>query len=709
MNKFLLIVLIFCVGSLPLHAQDDGGEVRQVEFEAPTLFQFRPYQYNVYLPAGYDESDQRYPVIYLLHGRGDDMSAWLNAKPALDELIAAGDIPPMIAIMPDVPALERASYYVDTAYNGGEPAESLFFNDLMPHVDATYRTLPQRESRLVGGYSMGGFGAIRYAVSHPELFAGALVLSPAVYTPLPPVDSSAREFGAFGDDDEPFVEAFYTSLNYPAQLERLAQSRLGLAMFIAVGDDEYHNPKPEDALHDIDMEAHLLYNRVVRLANVSAELRVYDGGHDWSVWERGFREGMPFLARFLSTSAPDPNEGGSATPDGTLVGTEGEDFAGGVAADADGNVYLALGANGPINGEAALGEMDAVIVKYAPDGSTLWTRQFGTPATERPYGIAVDSRGNVTVAGYTKGDFDGSHPDNEGDDAFVAQFSPDGDLLWIAQFGDEVEADRIYALAVAADDTIYVAGYTKGALAGENAGDKDVMLAKFSPDGEPLWTHQFGYDGEDKAFGLATGEDGRVYLAGVMGGSMSQQTGFVNAYSSEGESVWSHSFASAEFDWLLNGVSVSGETIYVTGLVSGEAEPDQHAGERDIFTAALDAEGDVRWSRQLGTAGTDVGADVQADAEGNAYVVAFTNDDLAGAAGGKDVVIVQYNADGEQLSIQQWGTPDEDGGDAYNEENLFLALNGDRLLVSGFTTGSIGSADSLGSSDVFLTTISLPE
>jgi S-formylglutathione hydrolase FrmB len=302
MIKFLLLLVVLLLGAVPLHAQDEGGEVRLVEFEAPTLFQFRPYHYNVYLPAGYDDSDTRYPVIYLLHGRGDDMSAWLNVKPALDQMIADGDIPPIIAIMPDVPSLERASYYVDTVYNGGEPVESLFFGDLMFHVDATYRTLATRESRLVGGYSMGGFGAIRYSMAHPEVFAGALVLSPAVYTPLPPLDSSAREFGAFGDGNEPFNNAFYTSLNYPAQLERLAESRLGLAIFIAVGDDEHHNPNPEDALHDIDMEAHLLYNRVVRLPNVSAELRVYDGGHDWGVWERGFREGMPYLTGFLSTS-----------------------------------------------------------------------------------------------------------------------------------------------------------------------------------------------------------------------------------------------------------------------------------------------------------------------------------------------------------------------------------------------------------------------
>lgn len=306
MPKLLLFLMLLLL-VVPAGAQDSGGaalqgEVRQVEFEAPTLFQSRPYQYNVYLPAGYNESDQRYPVIYLLHGRGNNMNAWLNVKPALDEMIADSEIPPMIAIMPDVPSLERASYYVDTAYNGGEPVEDTFFADLIPHVDEIYRTIARREGRLVGGYSMGGFGAIRYSMAHSELFIGALVLSPAVYTPFPPLASSAREFGAFGEGDELFNEAFYTSLNYPAQIERVTESGLSLAMFIAVGDDEYHNLNPENVLHDIDMEAHLLYNRIVRLPNVSAELRVYDGGHDWSVWERGFHEGMQYLAGFLSTS-----------------------------------------------------------------------------------------------------------------------------------------------------------------------------------------------------------------------------------------------------------------------------------------------------------------------------------------------------------------------------------------------------------------------
>ncbi len=303
MNRFLLIILVLLTGAGTMQAQDARGTVTQVDFEAPTLRLFRPYQYNIYLPAGYDESEARYPVIYLLHGRGDDMHSWLNVRSALDQMIAAGEIPPIIAVMPDVPSLERASYYVDTEYNGGEPVESLFFNDLLSHIDSTYRTIARAEARLVGGYSMGGYGAIRYSMGHLGVFRGALVLSPAVYTPLPPLDSSAREFGAFGEGENPFNEAFYQSLNYPNLLDDVAESGVELAMFIAVGDDEYHNPQPEDSLHDIDMEAHLLYNRIVRLPNVSAELRVYDGGHDWIVWERGFIEGMKFLTRFIATEA----------------------------------------------------------------------------------------------------------------------------------------------------------------------------------------------------------------------------------------------------------------------------------------------------------------------------------------------------------------------------------------------------------------------
>lgn len=306
MAKLLPFVMLFALAlATPVRGQGSGSTVIAEEFNSATLS--RTFQYNVYLPVGYGDTDRRYPVIYLLHGRGDTMSAWLTVRDTLDQMISDGDIPPLIAILPDMPSSERASYYINSQYTGtlyrAEAVESAFFNDLIPHIDATYRTVANRDGRLVGGYSMGGYGALRYSMAHPDMFAGALVLSPAVYIPLPPNDSSAREFGAFGKDNQLFDEIIYQSLNYPALIEPFQASGLSSAMFIAVGDDEWKNPDPADRLHDLDMETHMVFNQIVRVPSISAEFRVYDGGHDWDVWERGFVEGLKYLTRFIDTGS----------------------------------------------------------------------------------------------------------------------------------------------------------------------------------------------------------------------------------------------------------------------------------------------------------------------------------------------------------------------------------------------------------------------
>jgi len=307
------------------------GSVTSASFHSATLNE--AINYNVYLPAGYAGSGERYPVLYLLHGRGDTMSAWTQMKSAIDELIAAEEIPPMIAIMPDAPWSTGASYYVDSAYKGadpGRPVETAFTSDLIQHVDATYRTVPDRSGRGIAGYSMGGYGAMRYSLAHPDLFGAAIVLSPAVYYPTSPLDSSTREFGAFGNGQKLFVEKIYKQLNYPATFTSFEATGLPQRMFIAVGDDEYRNPNPEDFEHDLDFEAHVLFNKAQRVTNLTSELRVVDGGHDWDVWGPEFVEGAKYIFQFLK---PPP-----VLMKAKLTGTTGEERAGGVATDAAGNV-----------------------------------------------------------------------------------------------------------------------------------------------------------------------------------------------------------------------------------------------------------------------------------------------------------------------------------------------------------------------------------
>ena len=227
-------------------------------------------------------------------------------------MIADGRIPPTIAIMPDAPWSSRASYYVDSAYRGADPGrqvETAFTTDLIKHVDSTYRTIASRDGRVIGGYSMGGYGAMRYSIAHPDLFAASIVLSPAVYFPTPPSDSSTREFGAFGQGRSLFSVADYLKLNYPAELPRFSAKNLPSHMFIAVGDDEYQNPNPTDYTHDLDFESHILYKWAEHTPHLSSELRVLNGGHDWDVWAPGVRGGRAVRLPVRRAARGDDHEG----------------------------------------------------------------------------------------------------------------------------------------------------------------------------------------------------------------------------------------------------------------------------------------------------------------------------------------------------------------------------------------------------------------
>ncbi len=266
--------------------------------------------YQLYLPPGYaGDGSVRYPVLYLLHGRGDKMAAWTTIKPDLDRLIREGRIPAVIAIMPDAPSSRRAGYYIDSQFTGtdglpaGEAVESAFTHDLIAHVDATYPTRTDRAGRIVAGYSMGGYGALRYALAHPDLFGAAIVLSPAVYFPLPPPDSSTREFGAFGKGSKIFDDATYTALNYPATIPAFVATGLPLVMFIAVGDDEHALADPTQAGHDLDYEAHTLYNKIRRVPGITSQLRVVDGPHAWATWRPTFTEGAEYVFAQLPREA----------------------------------------------------------------------------------------------------------------------------------------------------------------------------------------------------------------------------------------------------------------------------------------------------------------------------------------------------------------------------------------------------------------------
>ena len=127
----------------------------------------RDVGYCIYLPPGYaTDTARRYPVIYNLHGAGgNELHSFTDAR-ALHEGIVAGRWPAMIMVLPNGGA---ATFYKNSA-DGKLPAETLIIHELLPHIDATYRTVASRAGRAIEGFSMGGRGATRLAMKYPELF-----------------------------------------------------------------------------------------------------------------------------------------------------------------------------------------------------------------------------------------------------------------------------------------------------------------------------------------------------------------------------------------------------------------------------------------------------------------------------------------------------------------------------------------------------------
>nr|MBA3646825.1 alpha/beta fold hydrolase [Gemmatimonadaceae bacterium] len=146
---------------------------------------------SIYLPPGYSASRaRRFPVVYLLHGFGaDNYTTWiagrlqnLNVRVSMDSLIAAGKVGEMIIVMPSARNRYDGSFYANSPVTGNW--EDFIVRDLVGFVDRHFRTIRSREARGLGGFSMGGYGALRLGMRHPETFAAIYALSPCCLDPI---------------------------------------------------------------------------------------------------------------------------------------------------------------------------------------------------------------------------------------------------------------------------------------------------------------------------------------------------------------------------------------------------------------------------------------------------------------------------------------------------------------------------------------------
>ncbi|MBO3457139.1 SBBP repeat-containing protein [Aetokthonos hydrillicola Thurmond2011] len=157
------------------------------------------------------------------------------------------------------------------------------------------------------------------------------------------------------------------------------------------------------------------------------------------------------------------------------LGTSADDLIYGLALDSNGNIYITGNTTGSLGGTNA-GGSDVFIAKYNSSGTRLWTKQLGTNTDDYSGGIAVDSTGNAYITGFTKGSLGETNLGSY--DAWIGKYDSNGQLLWKEQLGT-VADDEAFGIAVQGN-SIYLTGETAGALAAPNAGSYDAWLAKFS-------------------------------------------------------------------------------------------------------------------------------------------------------------------------------------------------------------------------------------
>ncbi len=311
--------------------------------------------------------------------------------------------------------------------------------------------------------------------------------------------------------------------------------------------------------------------------------------------------------------------------------------------------------------------------------------------------------GDVIVAAATEGSLAGA---NQGQrDVYLARYSPDGQLRWSHQTGGP-RNDSPLGVSVAPDGTIYVGGFTEGDFASPNQGSADVWLARFDSDGTELWRRQFGGPQWDRGFDVAA-FDGGAYITGYTAGSLDLATdlegfdGFAARFDADGNQQWIRHISTDATDWGQGSALAPDGGLYVTGYTEGDLGG-PNAGDKDLFVVRLRPDGTQAWATQLGSAALDWTQGVGVGPDGGVLVAGSTEGRFAAdPAGERDMIVVSLDADGAERWRWQAGT---EGTDTAFE----VRHTGEFVVVTGSATGDLaGANEGLGERDAVLAWLDL--
>lgn len=369
----------------------------------------------------------------------------------------------------------------------------------------------------------------------------------------------------------------------------------------------------------------------------------------------------------------------------------------GSAAAADGGVFVVGRTTDTTDGQVIKGEADMVLAKYDSNGKEIWSRVLGAGDDAEGVSVAVDSSGNVIVAGNVTGTL-GDTTDVGGEDSFVTKFDNSGVEQWTQRFGGTGD-DTVSGVAVASDGSVYVAGKSTGGFGGEVhlGGAADGYVRAFDSNGTTQYTRRIGGAGDETLSAITVDDSDNLVIASVEDG-----VGLVRKYDSTdgtAAAIWEHSLGDMEAG-RIGDVEVDGTDIYVAGSAGSSFSPSApltaHNGDaRDAFLLKMTdgASPTVDYTTFLGSSGDETANDITVH-DGQVYLAGKTTGELSGATqlGDRDAFVSQV--DGATGTVN-WTTQITGRGGVSEGFSVSVGAQDDSILNAlGLPAGELVYADS---------------
>lgn len=293
----LILLSVFYAGFLRSAGQsftELNSDIRGTVYkslEANSSIVENKFMYSIYLPPYYHNSNEGFPVLYLLHGIRGDETSWIDRCKIhiiIDSLIQIKELPPLIIVMPD----GKNSYYIND-YLLQYPYEDIFIKEFIPYIDSTYKTISNTRYRIIAGLSMGGYGALINSIKHTDIFGTCIALSAAVRTDemimnMKPADYDRKFSHIFGTDlegKERITEHWKD--NSPVYLvnDSISEKLKSISWYFDCGTNDFLI-NGNELLHQIFLKYTIPHEYHVRI-----------GTHNWDYWRTGIIGGIKFAGQ----------------------------------------------------------------------------------------------------------------------------------------------------------------------------------------------------------------------------------------------------------------------------------------------------------------------------------------------------------------------------------------------------------------------------